>query len=198
MRRNDIVHTDREGMIATSFLILYLLFSYVFVYWTRTMSNATLSRENFIVNIVMYIIPCVIVVMMVFMRDSTLTSLGINKRGSTWLLGLLILSLIFYTQNIFVKILIVVISEEIIFRGYAGDRLKATFGSSGSVIVAGFILGSLYSLIPVVNRGIGILDFTLYIGLGIITQLILQRMFHYFGNIYLSIILHSGILFIAL
>lgn len=198
MRKSNIDHTDREGMIATSFLILYLLFSYLLVYWTKTVSDTVLTRENLIINVFMYVIPCLIVMIMVFARESTLNSLGLNKGSSLWILGLLILSLVFYTQNITVKVILVVISEEIIFRGYAADRLRASFGNLGSIVVAGIIIGLMYSLIPFVNQGITTLEFGMYISAGIGSQLVLQKFYHHFGSIMVTIILHTGILLIAL
>jgi len=198
MKRNSMSHTDREGMIATSFLFIYILMSYVFVYWTKTMSNATVSRENLAVNIVMYLLPCAFILVMCVYREARVESLGMNSKGLAILLILLILSLTFYTSNLLLKILMVVICEEIVFRGYASERLKAAYGSIGSIIVAGFILGISYSLIPMVNWNITIADFLLYIGLGITTQAILQRMNNYFGNIYLSILIHASILLLVL
>jgi len=198
MKKSNISYTDREGMIATSFLILYLLFSYVMVYWTKTFSNQTLSRENMTINVLMYVIPCLVIVGMILYKESSLKTIGIGKDSSIWLFGLMILSLVFYTQNIGLKILLVVISEEIIFRGYAAERLKASYGRAGGILLAGVILGLVYSLIPLVNHAITVLELMSYIGLGMVTQLILQVIYQRFGNIILSIALHSSLLFFIL
>lgn len=198
MKKSNISYTDREGMIATSFLIIYLLFSYVMVYWTKTISNQLLSRENMMINVLMYVIPCLIIVVMILYKESSLKTIGIGKDSSIWLLGLTILSLVFYTQNIGLKILLVVISEEIIFRGYAAGRLKASYGRVGGILLAGVILGLVYSLIPLVNQAITVFELMSYIGLGMITQLILQLIYQRFGNIIISIAFHSSLLFFIL
>lgn len=198
MKKSNISYTDREGMIATSFLIIYLLFSYVMVYWTKTISNQLLSRENMMINVLMYVIPCLVIVVMILYKESSLKTIGIGKDNSIWLLGLTILSLVFYTQNIGLKILLVVISEEIIFRGYAAERLKASYGRVGAILLAGVILGLVYSLIPLVNQAITVFELMSYIGLGMMTQLILQLIYQRFDNIILSIALHSSLLFFIL
>lgn len=198
MERKMQDHTDRDGMIATSFLLLYLLFSYVLVYWTKTVSGELLSRENLFINLCMYVIPSIIVISMVFLKDSSLTTMGLTKKSSPFLFALIVLSMVFYTSNMYLKILIVVTSEQLIFRGYASDRLEAAYGPKGSILVAGLILGLTYSLIPFVNQHMVLSEFGMYIGLGILTQWVLQLVSQKFGNHYISIILHSGILFIAL
>jgi len=198
LESNHLKHTDREGMIATSFLLIYLLFAYLLVYWTKTVSGITLTRENFIVNIFMYVVPCFGVISMVYFRESTLSSLGMSKRKSLWILGLMILSLVFYTQDLLLKIIIIVISEEIIFRGYAANRLRASFGKWGSIVIAGIILGLLYSVVPFVSKSITLSELSVYILIGIITQLILQKMYFRFNNIIMPMVFHTGILFIAL
>ncbi|WP_240840313.1 CPBP family glutamic-type intramembrane protease [Acidaminobacter sp. JC074] len=198
MERNQLKHTDREGMIATSFLLIYLLFAYLLVYWTKTVSGISLTRENFIVNIFMYVVPCFGVISMVYFQESTLTSLGMSKRKSLWILGLMILSLVFYTQDLLLKIIIIVISEEIIFRGYAANRLRASFGKWGSIVIAGIILGLLYSVVPFVTKSITLSELGVYILIGLATQLILQKMYFRFNNIIMPMVFHTGILFIAL
>ncbi|MCH4888038.1 CPBP family intramembrane metalloprotease [Acidaminobacter sp. JC074] len=198
LERNQLKHTDREGMIATSFLLIYLLFAYLLVYWTKTVSGISLTRENFIVNIFMYVVPCFGVISMVYFQESTLTSLGMSKRKSLWILGLMILSLVFYTQDLLLKIIIIVISEEIIFRGYAANRLRASFGKWGSIVIAGIILGLLYSVVPFVTKSITLSELGVYILIGLATQLILQKMYFRFNNIIMPMVFHTGILFIAL
>ena len=198
MEKYHVMHTDRDGMIAASFLLLHLVFAYLLVYWTKTVSGITLTRENFIVNIIMYVIPCLSVVSMVYFKEATLSSLGMNKGKSLWILGLMTLSLIFYTQDLLLKIIIIVISEEIIFRGYAAKRLRASFGTWGSIAIAGIILGLLYSVIPFVCKNITLIQLSFNMLIGISTQLILQKMYFHYNNIIMTMVFHTGVLFIAL
>lgn len=198
IKRSDTAYTDREGMIATSFLIIYLLFSYVMVYWTKTFSNQALSRENMMLNILIYVVPSLTIIVMVLYKESSLRTLGMTRDKSILLFGLLILSMVFYTQNVALKILLVVMSEEIIFRAYAAERLRASYGRVGSILIAGVILGLVYSLIPLVNHAISVIELVSYIGLGMITQLVLHTFYHKFDNIVLCIGIHSSILMFVL
>lgn len=191
-------YTEIDSMMAMSVLITYVVFSYVCIYWIKMFSqDRILSRLNFQINLWVYLLPVLVIISMIVLTGQSLNTIGLKKHIRPWIT--ICISIFLFFQMILgnaplgLQVVLVFMSEEIIFRGYAAERLQASYGYFGSVLFSGVILGITYSLIPIVNNGITGLELLMYISLGLVTQLILQFFYRQYNNILLPIILHTGI-----
>ncbi len=203
--------SDRDGMIATGFLISFFVFTYILLYWTEELLSYSNININ-IMNSIQYIIPCFIVFIILKLSGEKLETIGIHKGDLrlSLIIGLpflLIATLIFtqlthleyYNLTHFLKqLFLAAVCEEIIFRGYASPRLSKAFGNFGGLIIAGVIFGMYYSLLPIIKHEASMIIMFSYIGLGILGQMGLQYVYTRTNNLILPIMIHAsfGILFL--
>lgn len=198
MRILEKKYSEHESMFAFGFLITYVIFSYMVLYLLKFLTSADqITRYNLNIYLWVHILPVLAIILMIKLTGKSLDTIGLKKHYLPWLIfSISVLGyfhLVVGNTPLGIQIVTVLISEEIIFRGYASDRLKCTYGYLGSMLISGVILGLSYSLVPIVNNGISGSELVLYITLGITTQIILQYLYNQYNNILLPIILHASI-----
>lgn len=191
-------YTENDSMLAMGFLITYIIFSYISIYWIKLFTSAEqLTRHNLLINLLVYLLPVIGIVMMLRLTGQSLNTIGLKRHIIPWILVCMGIFLLFHliTGNtpLAIRVILIFISEEIIFRGYAAERLKVTYGYLGSVLFSGVILGLTYSLIPIISNGITGFELLMYICIGLLTQIILQFFYEQYNNLLLPILLHAGI-----
>ncbi len=191
--------SSHDGMIAAGFLISFFICTYILLYWT-----ADLSLDLHVLNVFRYLIPCLIIGTIIKQNGESINDVGIHKSDLrlSLLIGIpfLIVSVLAFTNyhdlldfkviNVLTYLILVSTSEEIIFRGYASPRLSKAFGNFGGLLITGVIFGMYYSLMPIIQHELNIIDLFTYIGLGLVAQMILQYLYTRTNNLLLPIMAH--------